>query len=409
MDIVGRHFASRVVRARRRRTRFARCAGAALAVVAILGPSLPADAGGRGGGGGGGGGTSTGRFTCRASLVRVEPAGILADLVGTNPIELITANPTGDPCADDGAGLTPNQPLVVPLGNLLDLRANLLYARTDGGKHGFAGAGVADLTLRALGLTISVEILTAETTAGPCPSTGLSGESTVARVVVDDGLILTAPLVIDVPFGQQHVDVDLNALIPLLDLGDLLVFHLNHTTTTTDTVTSRALWLESSILGDVIVSEAVSDVHGNPCPRKPPPPPPGPEGFMTGGGWINPSVSHGGHLTCSKDDKPNNLQVNWAGGKFHLESVSTSYCYETGANQGKPAANFDTIVGTGFGRCSGVSGYKAEWTLVDAGEPGTADTFSIKVFGPAGSGLPACGVNAAGVLQGGNHQAHGNG
>ena len=73
--------------------------------------------------------------------MRVEPAGILAGLVGTNPIELITANPSGDPCADDGSGLTPYKPLAVALGDLLDLKANLLYARTDGGKHGFAGAG----------------------------------------------------------------------------------------------------------------------------------------------------------------------------------------------------------------------------------------------------------------------------
>lgn len=407
MDVLGEHFAFGLGRRRRRRTIATRSAGAALAALAILGPSLPADA--SRGGGAAGGGTASGRFSCRASLVRVEPAGLLGDLVGTNHIELITANPAGDPCVDDGAGVTPNQPLNLDLGNLLGVRGNLLYARTDGGKHGFAGAGVADLSIDALGIQISAEILTAETTAGPCPSTALSGESTVVRVVIDDGVLLTPDIVVDVPYGQHHKDVDINALLPLLDLGEVLVLHLNHLTTTSDTVTARALWLESSLLGNVIVSEAVSDVHGNPCPTKPPKPPTNPEGFMTGGGWINPSVSHGGHLTCSATDKPNNLQVNWSGGKFHLESVSTARCVETGANQGNPAANFDTLVGTGFGRCNGRSGYKAEYTLVDAGEPGTSDVFSIKVYAPSGSNLPSCGIDAGGVLQGGNHQAHGNG
>ncbi|MGH9176940.1 MAG: hypothetical protein ACRD0N_00080 [Acidimicrobiales bacterium] len=339
----------------------------------------------------------------------MEPAGLLGTLVGTSPISLIEANSPNDPCLDDGAGLTPYQPLTLDLDSLLSLRANLLYARTDGGKHGFAGAGVADLTISTLGITITAEILTAETTAGPCPSTALSGESTVVRVRIDDGLPLTPPIIVDVTKGQEHKEIDINALLPLLDLGDVLVLHLNELAASSNQVTARALWLESSLLGNVIVAEATSDVHGNPCPTKPPKPPARPEGFMTGGGWISSSVSHGGHLTCAPADKPNNLQVNWSGGRFHLESVSTSACYETGANQGNPAANFDTIVGTGYGRCNGRSGYKAEWTEVDAGEPGTSDFFSIKVYAPPGSDLPACGINASGVLQGGNHQAHGNG
>jgi hypothetical protein len=361
--------------------------GAAALMVGIVLPIGSAYAKGKPGGGGGGGGTPSGQFSCRASVARVEPAGLLA---GISPIELFVANSAGAPCVDNTAGLT-NQPVVINLGPTLNLSADLLVSRTDDSNQGVAHAGVANLSLQVLGQSISVSILTAEATAGPCPSTALTSESTVLSVSVNG-------LTVSVPSGQAPFDLT----IPLL--GDVLALHLNSTITTPGQVTQRALWLHSSLIGDVIVGEAVADVHGNPCGSAPPPNKP--RGFMTGGGSILSTagqVTHGAHLECVPSDGPNNLQVNWAGNRFHLESVTSSSCSDDPTiNPGQPAANFDTIVGTGLGRCNGASA-TASWKLTDAGEPGRNDRFEITINGGG------CSLSAAGLLTGGNQQAHSKG
>ncbi|GFO96009.1 uncharacterized protein) Fragment, partial [groundwater metagenome] len=67
-----------------------------------------------------------------------------------------------------------------------------------------------------------------------------------------------------------------------------------------------------------------------------------------------------------------------------------------------PAAGFDTYVGTGTGRYNGVSGFKAEWTFTDAGEPGKND-FAKIVIKDASSNVI---LSVSGKLNNGNHQAH---
>lgn len=78
----------------------------------------------------------------------------------------------------------------------------------------------------------------------------------------------------------------------------------------------------------------------------------------------------------------NNLQVNWPGNRFHMtEHLTTVSCTDDpGIDQTPPAAPLDTLVGTGTGRYNNVDGYTIEFTLVDAGEPGTNDRMAIRIY-----------------------------
>ena len=329
-----------------------------------------------------------GHFSCRASLLRVDGEGLLGSLF----LEPIVANSAGEPCVSDAAGVLNEQLAVDALG--LSVGLKLLYADTvkDGSNSATAETGVAALRIElggVLGLplggvVIEVEVLTAEA-AAECPGPGLRGESTVVGLRING-------LEVDVPLGQQPLSVTLP-----LGLGGL---HLNQTTLTGDTVTQRALYLDT-ILADVVVAEAIADVHGRPC-GQPPKPPRTPRGWMSGGGSISgsPRVTHGMRLECVKGDGPNNLQVNWPQNGFHLESVTSAKCSNgAGIDPGQPRSTFDTLVGTGTGRCRNGGTASAYWTVTDAGEPGTADTMSIRITG-------GCSLNRAGALDRGNHQAH---
>jgi hypothetical protein len=276
---------------------------------------------------------------------------------------------------------------------VLSVGLNLLASSTNGGKQGVAHSGVANLSINVLNtVSITASILTAEATAGPCPATTLQSESAVLDVNVS-----VAGLPVTVTAVDQHFEIDLS----VLGLG-VLTLHLNETIVGANQITQRALWIHSDLIGDVIVAEAIADVHGDPCAGKLPKPR---NGFMTGGGSIASSagrVTHGAHLMCVPSEGPNNLQVNWPGHRFHLESVTSSTCSnDLTIDPGKPAATFDTIEGDGFGRCDGVSNASVHWKLTDAGEPGRADRFEVSI-----NGAGACDLTAAGVLTGGNHQAH---
>ncbi len=139
-------------------------------------------------------------------------------------------------------------------------------------------------------------------------------------------------------------------------------------------------------------------------------PPPGARktGRLTGGGSIftddGARVTHGFQLNCEAEaDVTNNLQINWPGNRFHLESLSLAVCTDSaGIIPNAPAAEFDTYVGTGTGRLNGVSGYKVEWRFTDAGEPGVNDAARIVIRDPANNVV----VSVSGNLNKGNHQAH---
>lgn len=340
-------------------------------------------AGGRGRPGGGGNPPPPpdGRFSCRASLLRVD-GKLLIDSVDLEPI---VANDVGDPCTTDVDALLNQQISISELG--LSIGLKLLYTDTvnDVAQAATAEAGVVSLRIEVANLVVEVAILTAEAAAECEGGLSLRGESHVVGLRVNN-------LKVDVPKGPFT--------LPIKVLGiDIATLALNQTTTTADTVTQRALSL-TTLVADIVVAEAIADTHGTPCGTTPKPPKT-PRGWMTGGGSVgDTSVTHGTRLECVKTDGPNNLQVNWPGNGFHLETVTSAACSDApGIDEGKPDANFDTLVGSGTGRCRNGGTGTATWTLTDAGEPGLNDRLTVAITG-------GCSHSAQGVLNGGNHQAH---
>lgn len=103
----------------------------------------------------------------------------------------------------------------------------------------------------------------------------------------------------------------------------------------------------------------------------------------------------------------NNLEVNWGGNRFHMnEHLQTVECSDSpDIVQFPPAAPLDTLIGVGTGRYNGVDGYTIEFTLVDYGEPGSADQMAIKIYKTSDPGDVVLNVPLQ-LLSGGNLQAH---
>lgn len=123
------------------------------------------------------------------------------------------------------------------------------------------------------------------------------------------------------------------------------------------------------------------------------------KGRFTGGGSIltgEDRVTHGFELHCKASEEPNNLEINFAGNQFHLEDLVTATCTVD------PETGVATITGTGTGRFNGVEGYTIQFTLTDAGEPGTEDFASFVITSPDDVEV----LNVAGNLEFGNHQFH---
>jgi len=153
-------------------------------------------------------------------------------------------------------------------------------------------------------------------------------------------------------------------------------------------------------------------------------------GRVTGGGSIfatingvpNVRVTHGFELRCDPNDKRQSLEINWGGGNnFHLDKIINSVvCFDDPTTQPPPPPGtvIDTYAGnTLFNGSAGYHGFgyavgtgtcnKAPATiyfiLIDAGEPGTADTAEYHIVS-SGCTLDA---GPAQLLKG-NHQFHKN-
>jgi hypothetical protein len=129
------------------------------------------------------------------------------------------------------------------------------------------------------------------------------------------------------------------------------------------------------------------------------------KGRMTGGGsFFTPDgtrVTHGFELHCSVPSHPNNLEVNWLGNHFHMDTLTSVTCFEDPAfYQGQPHADFNTMIGTGTGTFNGSPG-TIRFEFTDAGEPGVNDKASVTIQ----SGTFTFTVPLT-VLKNGNQQAH---
>ncbi|MGQ0520446.1 MAG: choice-of-anchor P family protein [Actinomycetota bacterium] len=216
-----------------------------LGAAALVGPARAAEP------------APTDGFTCRASAVRTAGSSIS----GLN-IEPFTANEEGGACADDGAGLLGPTAVTLP-GSLGSLE--VLTARTDGDAH-TAEASVAQVVLTPLaGTTITATALSSRAGTGACPSPSLSGSSEIVEVRVN-GLEVAAPTMAD--------DT------PELTIPGVGALHLDYQTNSGGVLTQRALFLDvdqdgllTGAVPDIVVAEAVADIHGEPCAQ-----PPGTEG-----------------------------------------------------------------------------------------------------------------------------------
>jgi hypothetical protein len=93
-----------------------------------------------------------------------------------------------------------------------------------------------------------------------------------------------------------------------------------------------------------------------------------------------------------------------------MTELTSAVCTDSPAvGQAPPkSAPFDTFTGTGSGKLNNRSGARIEFVFTDAGEPGTSDTASIKVFDSDDNmvlyvpGDP----NVPGYLDRGNLQTH---
>jgi hypothetical protein len=130
------------------------------------------------------------------------------------------------------------------------------------------------------------------------------------------------------------------------------------------------------------------------------------KGRMTGGGSVfkgDTRVTHGFEIRCNLK-KPNNLEVNWPeGNNFHMTELTSAICTDDPAiNPKPPKAPFDTFTGKGTGKLNGVSGAKIEFVFTDAGEPGTKDKATMKIWDNKNNLV----LEVSGLLNKGNHQAH---
>jgi hypothetical protein len=192
-------------------------------------------------------GAATGdRFSCRASAARVI-------LLGSPALEPILANDPNDPCVSETrSGTPPASGGAVAVG--------AAQAQTVGSPlTGAASARVADVGVNLgatlLPLTIAVEGVNAQSSYF-CQGTTLaySGASQVAGISING-------LKINIPDPSAPLDID---------LGDILVVHLNQTVVTKNgdltEVTKRAVFIESKLLAtQIALGEARAGVAGNPC------------------------------------------------------------------------------------------------------------------------------------------------
>ncbi|MCB1984082.1 MAG: hypothetical protein H6936_06340 [Burkholderiales bacterium] len=131
-------------------------------------------------------------------------------------------------------------------------------------------------------------------------------------------------------------------------------------------------------------------------------------GRFTGGGNLHvDGVRVTGGLTIHCDLLlSNNLQLNWNGKHFHMtEHLTTIQCSDDPEiDQVPPNAPLDTLIGVGTGRYQNQDGYTIEFTLVDAGEPGTLDEIAIRIYNTS-TGKIVLNVPRQ-HIDGGNLQAH---
>jgi hypothetical protein len=258
------------------------------------------------------------------------------------------------------------------------LTAEVFHASTVGrGIASRSEASVAEVSLTVAGNTISAGLLQARA-AAVCGDGGAtaSGTSDITALSVNGQTITVS--------GEP------NQKVPLF-VGEVIINE--QTSNGAGDITVNALHVVVPGAADVIVSSAHADIS---C-QSAPPPPPGctAADFVTGGGWITgtPSGAKGnfgvaggikqgafwGHLTYI-DHGPGGPRVKGTGVTAYRVVDATTRHIE------------------GTAQVNGQDGFTYQVDVVDNGEPGRNDSFSLQ--------LSSSGYRAAGTLAGGNIQLH---
>jgi hypothetical protein len=115
------------------------------------------------------------------------------------------------------------------------------------------------------------------------------------------------------------------------------------------------------------------------------------------------SITQGLELDCDLR-RPDTLEINWAGHRFHLETLESVTCLLIG-NPKPPVAPINEMIGLGTGRYDGVDGYTVAFTLIDNGEPGRHDMIAFSVYQTANPGNVVLTLPLQSLTKG-NLQAH---
>jgi hypothetical protein len=301
-------------------------------------------------------------YSGRATVVR-------ATVLGLAPITLVDAGPLPSSGGAEEASL-----LNASVPGLLT--AEVLHATTTGqGNASQSEASVAELALTVGGNAISAGFLQARATA-MCTDAGAtaSGSSEITSLSVNGQTITISGApnqTVALPGGRVIINEQTSG-----GQGDITV---------------NALHVIVDGVADVIIASAHADITCQPAS-----PPPGCNGddFVTGGGWITgtPSgakgnfgvaggIKHGawwGHLTYI-DHGPNGTRVKGTGVTAYLVVNATTRHIE------------------GNAQVNGTDGFTYNVDVVDNGEPGRDDVFTLRLSN---------GYSGSGTLAGGNIQLH---
>lgn len=264
---------------------------ALLPVIGGLALALGMPVSAQAGGTAGSGGSEDPTFTCRASALRVETAS-------TGPIEPFVASRDSATCQPEDASLIGGGQLPEGLG-----QASAVIARTTvSDDSSSAEAGVLDATLNLpapIG-TVGAEVLTSEATAR-CED-GVATFEGSSEIV---GLVIGGQEITPVPGETRQITV----------AGNVLTVTFARQVVTDDQITQQALVIESDLsdLGiEVVVGEAIADVHG--CKADKPKPPKGEKPPKSDKKKCNAGRGNGSEIVNDKDCDPGNSGEKNQGG-----------------------------------------------------------------------------------------------
>jgi len=296
-------------------------------------------------------------FSGQATGVRATVLGITAVVADTGPLP-------------ESGGAREASLLNVSAGGL---SAEVVHASTVGQGDGTRSeASLANASLALEGNTVSATFLAARASA-LCTDQGpqISGGSEVADLVVNGQSIAVT--------GAP------NQTIPLL-VGTIIINEQNGSTSaTTGEITVNALHVLIPGVADVVIASAHADVG---CGQKACDPS---KEFVTGGGWITgtPSGARANFAVAGGKEPGWGHLVYFDHGQPALQVKATAITAYT--NLGGTVRRIE-----GTADMNGQSGtFMAD--VADNGEPGRADTFTLRLSN---------GYTASGTLDGGNIQLH---